>query len=390
MTGIFPDCTFRVAIQGKPKNLFMKSLILLVMHLVGIISISAQTSEGPRNPGTFAHANLIGYIQQWNNINSAALSDNNYASFGNLTGGQGSHTDYLVATNFGFDIPSGTTITGIKVEVECSDPNNMTADYSVRLVKKGVISGSNRATGTAYPTTDGYMSYGGPNDLWGNTWTYKPINDFDFGVAVSAQRNSNDNTPTAGQINSIRITVYFTYITLPVSLTSFSATKNSGTVKLTWRTNSESNMDHYEIERSSNGATFTSFASIPAQNIPVAEYQHADNHPLPGVSYYRLAMKESTGDQKYSPVVAVSFGKIITAVLYPSPWDAGQQLNVSNLKSEKLTIYFMNAGGQVLSTAVTETGLVPTETLTSRKGLVYYKIFDQSKNQVGTGTLLIQ
>ncbi len=368
----------------------MKTILLLVMQFVSIIRLAAQ-AEGPHIPASFSNINIPGHNRQWTDISNVAVSDNNYASFGNLSGGAGSYTDYLAVSNFGFDIPGGTSITGIKVEVECSDPNALTSDYSVRLIQKGVVTGDDKAIGTAYSVADDYIVYGDEKDLWGSAWTYNDINDAQFGVAIAAQRNLDDSIiATAGRINSIRITVYFSYTTLPVTLTSFTATKAGNTVKLNWKTAAENNMALYEVERSANAVHFTSIITIPSLNAPLSEYNYIDNNPIKGISYYRLAMKELSGEQKYSQVVAVSFAKNTDASLYPSPWEKGTALNISNINSEKLTIYFMNASGQVLSTALTDSGLVPTETLINRKGLIYYKIFDRTKNQLGAGSLLVR
>lgn len=367
----------------------MKNILLLAMQFLSIIPLAAQ-AEGPHNPASFSNISIPGYNQQWTNISNAAVSDMDYASFGNLSGGAGSHTDYLAASNFGFDIPDGTSITGIKVEVECSDPNARTSDYSVRLMQKGIVTGDDKAIGTAYTVSDDYMVYGDDKDLWGSAWTYKDVNDTQFGVAVAAQRTLDDtNIVTAGRINSIRITVYFSYSTLPATLTSFTAIKAGNKVKLSWKTASENNMLLYEVERSANAVHFTSIIAVPSQNVPQSEYSHVDHNPIKGVSYYRLAMKELTGEQKYSQVIAVSLAKNTDIFLYPSPWKKGTTLNVSTMNSEKLTIYFMNATGQILSTVVTDSGLVSTVTLVNRKGLVYYKILDGAKNELATGSLLV-
>ncbi|NOT51590.1 MAG: hypothetical protein HOP10_09960 [Chitinophagaceae bacterium] len=366
----------------------MKFHLLLAIQLLSVIHLAAQ-SEGNRYPATFLNTDLPGSNKKWNNVNNVSASDNNYASFDDLAGA-GSYTDYLVATNFGFNIPAGTIITGIRVEIECSDPNNRTRDYSVRIVQNGVIVGTDNARNEPFTPADSYILYGGPADSWGVAWTNALINDPGFGVAISVKRAVADGTPTAGQVNSIRITVNFNYLTLPVLLTSFTATKQTSSVQLNWKTSSEANMDHYEVERSSNGVSFSSIANVASMNTPVANYNYIDTRPSPGISYYRLNMKEITGEQKYSPVAAVSFARNSnTTFLYPSPWEKGATLNISNMNSEKLTIYFMNAAGQVLSTVVTESGSVSTETLMNRRGVIYYKIFDQAKNQLGAGSLLI-
>ncbi len=366
----------------------MKPKLLLCLYLFIYVNLSAQVA-GPRNPNSFSNADLPGYSQQWTDIENVGLEDENYASFGNLPGASGSHTDYLQVKDFGFQIPAGTIINGIKVEVECADPNARTSDYSVRIVKTGSITGEEKAQRTPYPSIDKYIVYGGSADLWGETWDYKFIDDNQFGVVIAAQRNTDDDITTDGRVNNIRITVYYTFITLPVTLTSFTATLQSKTVQLKWKTASENNISNYKVERSADGRNYNSITSIQGLNIPGASYSYNDNNPLSGVSYYRLNIQGAAGYQKYSQVVTVKYNQGNLVSLFPNIWQKGADLNITNNNNERLTVYFFNAGGQVLSTAITDTKLLPTETLDSRIGLIYYKITDSKKNVLGTGHLLV-
>jgi hypothetical protein len=226
--------------------------------------------------------------------------------------------------------------------------------------------------------------------LWGETWDYKFIDDNQFGVVIAAQRNNDDDITTDGRVNTIRITVYYTFITLPVSLTSFTATQLSKTVQLNWKTNSENNVINYNLERSADGRNFNTLTTMQAQNLAVCNYNYADNTPLSGVSYYRLNIHGMADYQKYSQIVSVKFNRENAVSIYPSLWQKGEDLNITNNTNEKLTVYFFNAGGQVLATVITDTKLVPTETLAGRNGLIYYKIMDDNKNVLGTGKVLIQ
>jgi hypothetical protein len=366
----------------------MKPKILLPLFTFICLNLSAQVA-GPQNPNSFSNLDLPGYSRQWTDITNAGLEDESYATFGNLDGPMGTHTDYLLVKDFGFRIPAGTIINGIKVEVECADPNSRTSDYSVRIVKTGTITGDEKAQGTPYPLVDKYITYGGSTDLWGETWDYKFIDDNQFGVAIAAQRNKNDDITTDGRVNNIRITVYYTFITLPVTLTSFTATMQNKMVYLNWKTSSEDNIDNYKVERSADGRNFNSITSIPGLNIPGASYNYTDNDPLSGVSYYRLNIQGMSGYQKYSQVVAVKYNQANLVWLFPNIWQKGADLNITNNNNEKLTVYFFNLSGQVLSTAITDTKLVPTETLANRSGLIYYKITDDKKNVLGTGHLMI-
>ena len=366
----------------------MKTTLLLCACLINRIVLPAQVA-GPNNASSFSNADLPGYSQQWTNVNNAQSDDENYATFGNLPGAAGSYTDYMVVTDFGFTIPVGTIINGIKVEVNCSDPNTHTSDFSVRIIKTGNITGTNKAAGTPYSVSDSYMVYGGSTDLWGETWDYKFIDDNKFGVAIAAQRNTSDDITTDGRVDNIRITVYYTFITLPVTLSSFTASVHNKSVQLKWETTSEIDINNYEVERSADGRNFNTLTSIQGLNISGARYNYADNNPLSGVSYYRLNIRGMAGYQKYSQIVSVKYNQANAVWLYPNIWQKGDDLNITNNNNEKLTVYFFNVFGQVLSTATTDTKLVPSETLKGRSGMVYYKIMDDKKKVLGAGHLLI-
>jgi hypothetical protein len=63
---------------------------------------------------------------------------------------------------------------------------------SVRLVKGGVISGDNKATGSI-TTSDAYYSFGGAADKWGLSLTESDVEASNFGVVVSF--NGTGNSP---------------------------------------------------------------------------------------------------------------------------------------------------------------------------------------------------
>lgn len=164
-----------------------------------------MASSGPNSPGTLANDATVGTIA-WTNPGNAAASDNVYAtssSSGAFT------TNYLKATNFGFSIPVGATIDGILVEVEKSGNGTTTKfDNSLKLVKGGVIGGTDKTTVDTWPLSDTYVSSGSSSDLWGETWTAADINASDFGFSISAK-----NTGSSAQtiyLDHIRITVYYT------------------------------------------------------------------------------------------------------------------------------------------------------------------------------------
>ena len=358
---------------------------------VFVTNILSGQSDGPFSAGSVTVVAIPGSNQTWVNPGNAAPSDNLYSTFGNLTGGVGSYTDYLVATNFGFSLPSGITITGIAVEVERADPNIRTADYQIRIVKGGVIGTTEGSSGAGgYSSTDSYQLYGDPSDLWGDTWTETDINAANFGVAISAKRKSGSGTTASARVDDIRITVFWVFTTLPVKLIGFGAAKKQDRVDLKWTTAEEFDMHHYEIERSSNARDFISVATIACKNLwGQNEYTTKDNQPLSGFNYYRLKMVEINGTVNYSRIVFVKFSAAENILVYPNPWKNGMPLQITNPQNEKLEIVFYNAIGQVVSRVTTNSTRVPAEALNNSKGILFLRIQKDNGESIGTGRLLV-
>lgn len=364
----------------------MKKPILLCIFFISSLYINAQ-SQGPLNGAGFSTEIIIGADRTWDAASDAALSDDLYANFGDISG-VGGYTDYLMAINFGFSIPPGTTIIGITVEVECSDPNGKTSDYSVRISKAKTVGSSERALGTPYPASDAYMVYGGPTDLWGETWTDADINDGGFGVVIAAQRNAAGGT-TGGRIDDIRITVYYNFGSLPVKLINFAAAKKNNSVELQWTTSEEVNINHYEMERSTNGRDFTRLASIASRNLTnQTSYTTTDTKPVSGIGYYRLKIVDNNNVIKYSKIATVHFKSSNQVIIYPSLWKRGTPLHISNPNQEKLTVYFFNSTGKLAAKTTTTTSELKVETFSNVQGSLLYRIINEKGELAGSGELI--
>lgn len=164
-----------------------------------------MASQGPNSPGTAANDASIG-AGAWVNSSSALSSNNAYAQFGESR----AQSNYLKVTNFGFSIPSGATIDGIVVEIERKrDAKTSSKDNTLKIVQAGTPIGTNKASATAYPTTDTIATYGSSTDLWGASWTDSNINSSTFGVALSIE-NFPFKSANSAYVDHIRITVYYT------------------------------------------------------------------------------------------------------------------------------------------------------------------------------------
>jgi hypothetical protein len=179
------------------------AIYLKTLSLAGGTSNSAAMS-----PGTAADDATVGTIS-WTNPNNAKVSDGSFAT--QATTGT-SH--YLKLTNFGFALAPDATPVGIYAEIlrkRGGDTAGTAKDSAVRIVKpNGSFGTTNKAdTSTNWPTTAAYASYGGPADLWSETWSYTDINDEDFGLVLSAANTPADG-PCVPSVDHARITVYYT------------------------------------------------------------------------------------------------------------------------------------------------------------------------------------
>ena len=109
-----------------------------------------------------------------------------------------------------------------------------------------------------------------------------------------------------------------TMVTLPNIFGPFTGRRVNGTTVLSWTTKSESNSWRFEIQRSTDGNTWTDIGQVAAagnSSTPLS-YQFTDTVPLQGGNslYYRLALEGKDGGYTYSGVASVkSYGNVTDA-----------------------------------------------------------------------------
>jgi hypothetical protein len=170
-----------------------------------------MSTAGPNSPGTLADDASFGSVA-WTNPGNAAASDNSYATVTATSATVLSH--WLKATNFGFNIPAGSTVTNVKVEVERNYSGDTQAiDNGIKLVKGGVVSGNDKknGAGVAWPGADAYAVYDFATDGtgWNVALTDSDVNAANFGVVFSASVTSALG-PSTGSVDHVRITLTYT------------------------------------------------------------------------------------------------------------------------------------------------------------------------------------
>ncbi|QJX45895.1 T9SS type A sorting domain-containing protein [Hymenobacter taeanensis] len=136
---------------------------------------------------------------------------------------------------------------------------------------------------------------------------------------------------------------------LPVTLASFTASRQSQNVYVKWATATEKNNAYFEVQRSSDSKVFTSIGKVQGNGTTSmgAAYSFTDRSPLAATAYYRLRQVDTDGTESYSSVVAVAGTDKIEASFYPNPTNSQVTLPaVSGMV--KYRIY--NATGQNVAT----------------------------------------
>jgi hypothetical protein len=215
--------------QKKTKMRLSLSFLILISILIPFLAMGQPGNPGGdpdahagatefnigRNPGTVVDGGpTTGQIpESWTNPDHARIQDDAYAFMNTST--KNKKTGYLLAQNFGFNIPAGSSIIGIVVDIDryASSPAGFVTDSRISLIDAtgeiGLVDKSNVVLPWSPIDLDNYQTYGGVTDTWGlSEWTSSKINNANFGVAIQAQ-TSNDNTTFGLFVDEIRITVFY-------------------------------------------------------------------------------------------------------------------------------------------------------------------------------------
>jgi len=138
---------------------------------------------------------------------------------------------------------------------------------------------------------------------------------------------------------------------LPVTYTSFNATKLNNSVKLNWVTASEINNDRFEIEKSLDNTNFIKIGEVKGQtnSHSAMNYSFVDGNLSKGISYYRLKQMDLDGDINYSKTVTLvnrSVTKTANTIL-PNPFSNELTIQVSSETSATAQIEIIDMLGKV-------------------------------------------
>ncbi|MBL0056614.1 MAG: T9SS type A sorting domain-containing protein [Chitinophagaceae bacterium] len=142
---------------------------------------------------------------------------------------------------------------------------------------------------------------------------------------------------------------------LPLGLVAFNGQlANTDDVQLQWITENEINVRSFTVEKSVDGISFGPVSELNAKGISGGRTDYAllDKNVKHNLLYYRLKVKETTGELSYSPVITLNRNKALAGTVSPNPVRQGEPLTLSLFatSSKSVEIRIIQTNGQVMLT----------------------------------------
>lgn len=138
---------------------------------------------------------------------------------------------------------------------------------------------------------------------------------------------------------------------LPIKLSGFTVSREDKRVKLEWSTASEQNNDRYEIQRSSDGKTWSTIASIKGQGTTAASntYKVYDDSPLSGLNYYVIKQYDVNGHSYQSEVKILRMPDVKSIIFVsPNPSRSGINFSIVNRGASNVEATVTTMNGNII------------------------------------------
>lgn len=133
---------------------------------------------------------------------------------------------------------------------------------------------------------------------------------------------------------------------LPVIFSSFTGVIKGNTVQLNWSTQTEINTKNYEVQRSVNGSSYTTIATVTAaNNANGAHYSFTDNTNTTAKAYYRIVSVDFDSKTTNSNAIIIRKDAKSVIDLLGNPVQSTIRLNISNSNAGTYQLVLYSADG---------------------------------------------
>jgi len=372
--------------------------------LLTALSLMPFTRARAQNPTTVVNSNACAVVQNFNsnsgNFTAPSIYSDQYDYEFDYTGAgtngmfissaQATLTPYetsLISPIYSNSALDGTATIGFSYSAPAGTL------YRIRVIRPNVVSGGADILAI---TSQGAPIIGGtPN--WrqlpaGSGTICLQLNDadlhpgqnlryeFTFYVTSGSARVTFDNF----SLNSIAAAP------LPVTFMGIVATQQDNGVSVRWDVSDETDVLQYRLERSTDGASFATVSTVPAQHKAV--YGTVDLSAKAPVAYYRIKSVDIDGHFKYSTIIKLVNGNsyVNTIRVYPSP--ARNQVTVQHSQlGDHACISIVTVDGKLLKRVTPAAGASNTPVdISSLSPGMYVLRLDNGNGKTETATFVKQ
>ncbi len=184
--------------------------------------------------------------------------------------------------------------------------------------------------------------------------------------------------------------------TLPIIFSNCVAQRKNRDVQINWTFGCQTNVDHFVVERSTDGKNFIAAATIHSTRRSCAEaYNWVDGSAANGTVYYRVVMVENSGYRLMSRVIKIN-GNIAKEEfqVWPNPV-TGRAVSVQlqNIESGSYQLQLSNLQGQIIykaSANVSNGSEIIKLTLQNNTKAGMYNLQLKKQNFIASQMLIIQ
>jgi hypothetical protein len=174
---------------------------------------------------------------------------------------------------------------------------------------------------------------------------------------------------------------------LPVRLVSFVGKNTEKGNQLTWKTSSEVNFSHFEVERSVNAKAFDKIGKVEGNK--GEKYDFVDNSSIithNSSLYYRLKMVDLDGSSAYSKIIALNTENSENTIgqIYPNPSYGEAKVRVNAIEAGDWTVKSFDISGKLTSKETIKLlkGVNEVELKKLGNGMNYIQISDGKTTEV--------
>ena len=180
------------------------------IYWIALVTASTDVTgntEGSTSYYSMSRDQIHTLVTPWNNI--GGRSDGTMAVYALYSGTQ-VQSQFILATNFGFSLPTNAQVTNIKarIKVDTLDPQLTVRANDIRLYYGSAFVGTNIAQNTAITSEGNIYFEGEPNNIWGYNVTVSIANNSGFGFGLSVGF-SNDTPQVTFSISEMELIIYY-------------------------------------------------------------------------------------------------------------------------------------------------------------------------------------